>query len=312
MQMTQKDRSRKIVMAGGSGFLGGVLSVYFADRGAEVVILTRSPGNTNPHRREIAWDAMTLGAWAKELDGAEAVINLTGRTASLRYGAGKRREIIESRVNSTRVIGEAIANCAQPPLVWLNASTATIYKHTFGPAHDENGEIVATAAAKDDFSIEVALAWERMLEQAVVPGTRKIALRAATVLGTEENSVFPTLRSLARFGLGGRLGSGRQYVSWIHERDFCRAVEWIMAHEDLTGAINVAAPNPVTNAEMMRLMRKTVGVPFGLPEVGEFFLRTEVELIIKSRRVVPKRLLASGFQFEFPTMREAFADLAKH
>lgn len=312
------DASHKIVLAGGSGFLGAVLSDYFVDLGSEVIVFTRSPKNAaREGRREVPWDAKTMGDWATELDGADAVINLTGRTVNCRYNARNRREILASRVDSTRVIGEAIANSANPPRVWLNASTATIYKHTFGPAHDENGEIAATREAQDEFSIQVAQAWEHALDDAVVPRTRKVALRAAMVLGAGTNSVFPTLRRLARLGLGGRMGSGKQFVSWIHERDFCRAIDWIIAHEQIAGAINVAAPNPVTNAEMMRSLRHVVGAPFGLPatewmlEVGAFILRTEVELMIKSRRVVPRRLLESGFQFDFPTLREAYADLVR-
>jgi hypothetical protein len=222
---------------------------------------------------------------------------------------------MESRVKSTRVIGEVIRRCERPPRVWLNASTATIYKHTFGAPHDEHGEIAASAEAYDAFSIEVAQAWERTLDEAFVPKTRKVALRTAMVLGMGENSVFPMLRRLARFGLGGRMGSGKQYVSWIHERDFCGAIDWILERDEFSGPVNLAAPNPVTNAEMMRLLREVVGAPFGLPatewmlHVGAFVLRTEVELMIKSRRVVPKRLLDSGFRFEFPTIREAFVEL---
>jgi uncharacterized protein (TIGR01777 family) len=303
----------RIIIAGGSGFLGRVLAEHFTKGGREALILTRKPQTPN----DLLWDAATVGAWARELDGADAVINLTGRTVNCRYNARNRREILESRVNSTRVIAEAIRGCTQPPRVWLNASTATIYKHTFGPAHDEHGEIGATREAYDEFSIEVARAWERTLEEANVPNTRKVALRAAMVLGLGENSVFPMLRRLARLGLGGHMGSGKQYVSWIHERDFCRAIDWILEHEDFVGPVNVAAPNPVKNAEMMQLSREQVGAPFGLPayesmlHFGAFVLRTEVELMIKSRRVVPKRLLDSGFRFEFPTMREAFAELMR-
>jgi uncharacterized protein len=309
--------ARRLVIAGGSGFLGRALAKYFSTKGWEVVVLTRAANGKVEGARAVQWDAATLGEWAAELDGAEAVINLTGRTVNCRYNAKNRREIMESRVNSTRVIGEAIAKCAKPARVWLNASTATIYKHTLGPAHDENGEIGATREAQDQFSIEVAQAWERTLGEAKTRGTRKVALRAAMVLGTGENSVFPMLRRLTRVGLGGRMGSGKQYVSWIHELDFCRAVEWISGREEFVGPVNVAAPNPVTNAEMMQILREVVGAPLGigLPatewmlEVGAFFLRTEVELIIKSRRVVPRKLLQSGFKFELSTMRDAFAEL---
>lgn len=308
--------SERIVVAGGSGFLGQVLATDFRQTGHDVVVLTRNPRRNGCCERHVEWDANKLGPWQEELDGAAAVINLTGRTVNCRYNAKNRREIMESRVKSTRVIGEAIGRCARPPRVWLNASTATIYKHTFGVAHGEDGEIGATAEAQDAFSIEVARAWEKALENAVTPGTRKVALRTAMVLGIGENSVFPTLRRLARFGLGGQMGSGKQYVSWIHERDFCRAVEWILEREQIVGPVNVAAQRPVTNAEMMRMLREVVGVPLGLPaaewmlEVGAFVLRTEVELMIKSRRVVPTRLVRSGFRFEFETMKNAFAELA--
>jgi uncharacterized protein (TIGR01777 family) len=219
-------------------------------------------------------------------------------------------------VNSTRVLGEAIAQCAQPPRVWLNASTATIYKHSLDRPIDElTGEIGSTPEAKDEFSVEVARAWEQALDEARTPATRKIALRTAMVLGNGPNSVLPVLRRLARFGLGGKMGTGRQFVSWIHEVDFCRAIEWLIAHEDFTGPVNLAAPNPVPNRELMESMREVCRVPFGLPatewmlELGAFFLRTETELIIKSRRVVPGRLIAVGFQFRFPHPREALVDL---
>ena len=173
----------------------------------------------------------------------------------------------------------------------------------------------ATRQAKDEFSIEVALAWENTLDAARTPDTRKIALRSAMVLGSGQNSVFPMLRRLVRLGLGGRMGNGRQFVSWIHERDFCRAIEWLLAEDDFRGPANLAAPNPVPNAELMRTLRKVCRMPLGLPatrwmlEVGAFFLGTETELIIKSRRVVPGRLLAAGFEFEFPHLRGALEDL---
>lgn len=306
---------QRLILAGGSGFLGQELAKYFQALGWEVVVLTRSP-QANRAAREVAWDAETLGDWARELEGAAVVMNLTGRSVDCRYTPTNRRLIIESRVNSTRAVGQAIAQCAQPPRVWLNASSATIYRHTLGPAWDESGtDFAPTPAVKDEFSLEVIHAWERALNEAQTPHTRKVALRTTMVLGHARNSVFPVLCRLARFGLGGRMGSGGQFVSWLHEVDFCRAVEWIIAHEELAGPVNFAAPNPLPNAEMMRLFREAVGAPFGLPaaewmlEVGAVFLRTETELILKSRRVVPGKLLRSGFTFRFPTMREAIADL---
>ena len=308
--------TRRVVLAGGSGFLGGVLADWLTARGADAVILTRTP-LAGSRVREVAWDGRSLGDWQREIDGADAVINLAGRSVDCRYHARNRRLILDSRIDSTRVLGEAIARCAKPPRVWLNSSTATIYKHTFGPAWDESGEIGGTREAKDEFSVEVAVAWERVLDEARTPATRKVALRSAMVLGAGGNSVLPVMRRLVRFGLGGRMGDGRQFMSWIHEEDFCRAVEWLLAHDEISGAVNLAAPNPLPNSEFMRTMREVCGARFGLPaarwmlEVGAVFLRTETELLIKSRRVVPGRLLAAGFQFKFPQLRGAVEDLLK-
>lgn len=307
---------QKIILAGGSGFLGGELAKHFKTLDWDVVILTRSPKSRTDGVREIVWDTKSLGDWARELDGATAVVNLTGRSVDCRYNAKNRREIMESRVNSTRVVGQAIAQCKTPPRVWLNSSTATLYQHTFGKPHDESSrEMDSATDAKDAFSVEVAQAWERTLDETNTPNTRKVALRTSMVLGLGRNSVFPVLRRLTKLGLGGRQGSGKQFVSWIHVEDFCRAIEWIIAHDDLVGPINQCAPNPLPNAEMMKLFREVCGVPIGLPaaewmlEIGAFFLRTETELIFKSRRVVPGKLLQSGFAFCFPAFREAIKNL---
>lgn len=306
---------KRIVIAGGSGFLGCALAAHFHERGYAITILTRSPGASANGAKEIVWDVRTAGDWAQELEGTTGVINLVGRSVNCRYHESNRKLILESRVDSTRAIGEAIAQCKTPPQVWLNASTATIYRHTFGAAWDESGEVGGTPEAKDEFSIEVATAWERTLSLAETPHTRKVAMRAAMVLGTAKNSVFPMLLRLTRFGLGGAMGDGRQFVSWIHEKDFCRAAEWLITHEELSGAINIAAPHPITNAEMMKTFREVCGIPVGLPaskwmlEAGAFFLRTETELIIKSRRVISKHLTESGFTFCFPYVRVALEDL---
>jgi uncharacterized protein (TIGR01777 family) len=309
----------KIILAGGSGFLGQALAQCFAAQGRQVVVLTRHPGVETSSAREVAWDGETLGEWVEELAGATAVINLAGRSVNCRYTKTNRRILIDSRVKPTRILGEAIAKCAPPPPVWLNASSATLYRHTFGTPWDETGtDFTPTAEAKDAFSIDIIHAWEGAFDAAPTPQTRKVALRTAMVLGHGNNSVLPMLCRLARFGLGGRMGSGKQFVSWIHEIDFCRAVEWLLAHDEVSGPVNLAAPNPVTNAEMMRLFREIVKAPFGLPamvwmlEIGAFFLRTETELILKSRRVIPGKLPAGGFAFRFPTMREALQDLLLH
>jgi uncharacterized protein (TIGR01777 family) len=307
----------RIILAGGSGFLGKALAAHFKARDFEVLVLTRSAGQADVTGRHVSWDARTIGPWQPELEGATALVNLTGKSVNCRYNRYNREEILCSRVDSTRVLGQAIAKCVRPPKVWLNASTATIYRHTFGDAWDEKGAIEARSEAKDKFSIEVALAWEQALNEASTPRTRKVAMRMAMVLGLADNSVFPTLRRLVRLGLGGRMGSGRQFVSWIQQIDFCGAIEWLLNHEELEGPINIAAPNPIPNAEMMKVLRQVCHMPVGLPaanwmlEVGAFFLRTETELIIKSRRVIPNRLIESGFRFQVPTIEEAFKTLNK-
>jgi uncharacterized protein (TIGR01777 family) len=305
----------KIILAGGSGFLGSVLADFFAAKGMAVVILTRNAKARGGLIREVRWDGMRLGDWTQELEGARALINLAGISVNCRYHARNRKLMLDSRLNSTRVLGEAIVRCANPPPVWLNSSTATIYKHTFGPAWDEAGEIGGCAEAKDIFSVHVATEWERVFNEAKIPHTRKVALRSAMVLGHGSNSVLPNLLRLAKLGLGGSLAGGRQFVSWIHQEDFCRAVEWIIEHDHLRGPVNLAAPNPVPNAEFMSTIRKVCRVPFGLPasrwmlEMGAFFLHTETELVIKSRRVVPGRLLASGFAFRHPHLLSAIEHL---
>jgi uncharacterized protein (TIGR01777 family) len=305
---------KRIILAGGSGFLGQALAKRFCEGGSEIIILTRAPRGRADGVKELSWDGKSLGEWAQVVEGAEAVINLTGRSVDCRYTAANRRLIVASRVDSTRVLGEAIARCTQPPRVWLNSSSATIYKHTFTTPMDEAGEMGATPEAKDDFSVEVIRQWERALDEARTPATRKIALRITMVFGTA-GGVFPVLRRLARFGLGGRMGSGQQFVSWIHIADFLRAVEWLLAKDAFNGPVNLAAPHPLPNAEMMKLMRQAVGMPIGLPatewmlEAGAVFLRTETELILKSRRVVPGRLLAAGFPFQFAEMGAALRNL---
>jgi len=306
----------RIVVAGGSGFIGCLLTDNLVARDNDIVVLTRSPQETARSIRQVRWDGHSLGDWARELDGASALINLAGRSVNCRYNARNRREILESRVQSTKVLGDAIALSRQPPQVWLNASTATIYKHTFDRQMDEaTGEIGATPEAKDEFSIEVARAWEETLFEAPTPVTRKVALRTAMVFAASKGGVYRTLRGLTRWGLGGTIAGGRQFISWIHEVDFCRSVEWLINRDDFSGPVNVASPNPIPQREMMRIIRRECGVPFGLPatrgmlEVAAFVHRTEAELILKSRRVVPSRLLAEGFQFRFPRMEDAVREI---
>lgn len=270
----------------------------------------------------MTWDARTLGDWTGELEAADAVINLAGKNVNCRYGAENRRAIMQSRVESTRVIGQAIAQATQPPRVWLQAGTATIYAHRYDAPNDEaTGILGGTEADAPDtwrFSIDVAKAWEREVEEAgPLPHTRKVILRSAMTMSADRGSVFDVLLRLVRFGLGGQAGDGRQFVSWIHEADFIRAVCWLIEHDDVSGPVNLAAPHPLPNADFMRALREAWGIRFGLPapawmlEIGAVFLRTETELILKSRRVVPGRLLQRGFACEFPSWPEAARDLCE-
>jgi len=307
----------KIVIPGGSGQVGTVLARAFHGEGHNVVVLTRDP-RPAPWRM-VHWDAATIGDWAAELEGADAVINLAGRSVNCRYTPENRRLILDSRVDSTRVLGQAIARAGSPPRAWLQASTATLYAHRLDAPNDEATGIVGGAepGAPDTwrFSIDVATAWERALDEADTPHTRRVKLRSAMVMSPDRGGIFDTLLGLVRRGLGGRAGSGRQYVSWIHDADFTRAIHWLMEHDEVDGAVNLASPNPVPNAEFMRALRQAWGRRGGLPaaewmlEVGARFMGTETELILKSRRVVPGRLLAAGFTFLHPRWPDAARDL---
>ncbi len=307
----------KIVIPGGSGQLGTLVARTFRGDGHDVVVIAR----TQQQRpwRTIAWDGCSLGPWAAEFDGADVVINLAGRSVNCRYTAENRAEIMRSRIQSTAVVGEAIAAARRPPPLWLQASTATIYAHTFTTPNDETtGTIGGTelnTPASWRFSIDVATAWERTLDEARTPATRKVAMRSAMVMTPDAGGIFDTLKRLARFGLGGSAAGGHQYVSWIHGEDFTRSLYWIMRHEALDGPINLAAPEPIPYSAFMAALRHAVGARVALPatrwmvEIGAFALRTESELVLKSRRVVPGRLLESGFAFHFPCWPDAVSDL---
>ena len=310
----------RIVIPGGSGQIGQVLIRSLQARGDEVAVLSRA-GRAEPGLpcRVVPWDGRTRGSWTQELEGADAVINLAGRSVNCRYSLANVSEMLRSRVDSTLAVGAAIERCDRPPRVWLQMSTATIYAHRFDAANDEaSGQIGGSepdAPRRWDFSVEIAKAWERALFQAKTPATRRVALRSAVVLSADPSLHLDLLLGLVRIGLGGRVAGGRHYVSWIHERDFVCAVELLLAREDLEGAINLASPNPLPQREFMAALRTAAGVPVGLPatgwmaEIGAFVLRTDTELILKSRRVVPGRLVDAGFAFEFPNWPAAARDL---
>lgn len=288
--------------------MGRLLAQYFVSGGHDVCVLSRTAKEGLPWR-VVQWDAKTFGAWVDEIDGADVIVNMAGRSVNCRYNEENKAEIYSSRLDSTRVVGSAIGQAQSPPAVWLQSSSATIYRHALDRPMDEaSGEI------GKGFSVDVCQKWEKALEEAETPETRKVALRSAMVMGPGEGGAFYAFYDLARRGLGGAMGGGEQFVSWIHHLDFCRSIEWLVSHE-LSGVVNLASPNPLPNRDFMAEIRKALGVKFGLPstkwmlEIGAFFLRTETELPLKSRRVIPGRLLEHGFEFKFTTWPEACRDI---
>lgn len=307
----------KVVLPGGTGQVGTVLERALTAAGHEVVVLTRRPRRAG----QVLWDGRTLGPWAETVDGCDLVVNLAGRSVSCRYTPDNLRAMKQSRVESARVVGEAVAAARRPPRLWLQMSTATVYAHRFDAPHDEATGVIGGSEpgvpAYWAYSVDIARAWEREQERAATAHTRKVALRTAMVMSPDRGGVFDVLLRLARLGLGGPVAGGAQYVSWIHEQDFVRAVLFLAAREDIEGPVNLAAPAPLTQRALMRVLRTAWGVPVGLPatrwmaQAGAFVLRTDAELLLKSRRVVPGRLLNAGFAFDHPQWPEAAVDLVR-
>jgi hypothetical protein len=316
----------KYVLAGGSGQVGTILGRGLSAAGHEVVILTRRPDQALPARearpaRQVGWDAVTLGPWAHEVDGSDVVVNLAGRSVSCRYTPANRQAMMDSRVRSAEVIGAAIAAAVRPPGVWLQMSTATIYAHRFDAPNDEATGLLGGSEPGVPgywaYSVKIARNWEDAQRRASTPATRRVALRSAMVMSPDRGGVFDVLLGLARRGLGGPVAGGAQYVSWIHDRDFVRAVEFLAGRDDLAGPVNLAAPGPLPQREFMRDLRAARGIPVGLPatrwmaELGALALRSDTELLLKSCRVIPGRLLKAGFGFEFPAWPAAARDLVR-
>jgi len=309
----------RIVLPGGSGQVGNFLSRYFHAQGHDVVVLARRI--TPAPWRVVNWDGADLGNWTSELENADVLINLAGRSVDCRYTPANRRAIKESRIQTTHLLGQAIGQSVHPPRLWMNASTATIYRHTLDrPMDEQTGEIGGNepnAPAKWRFSIDVATSWERAFFDAVTPHTRKIALRSAMIMSPDRGGVFDTLLRLVRFGLGGTTASGLQFVSWIHDADFVGSIDYLIALDEIDGAVNIASPNPLRNREFMKALRQAWGTHMGLPaaswmlEIVTIFLRTETELVLKSRRVIPGRLAEAGFQFQFPEWAAAAQNLIR-
>lgn len=326
-------RSLRIVLPGGSGLIGQLLARRFHEQGHQVTVLTRGPF-TAPWQT-VHWDGENIGSWTEYLEGADVCINLAGRSVNCRYTAENRQAIYESRIRSTQLLGRVIAGLNQPPRLWMNASAATIYAR----ALDANGvdlpleeaasepdsneplrkaaQIPAPWADRRGFTRRVVRDWEAAFFAAETPRTRKIALRTSIVLSPTPGSAFAVLSNLTRAGLGGKQGNGRQFVPWMHEADYARAVEFLVGREDLSGPFNLAAPQPLPNRDFMAALRKAWDVPNGLPaprlaiELGSLLMRTESELVLQSCRAVPRRLLDAGFAFEFPDWLSAAKDLVR-
>ena len=291
---------QKIVIAGGTGFVGKFLNEKFKSLGYYVVIISRRQNHIN-------WN--NTNGIASALENATMLINLAGKSVDCRYNEKNKKEIYNSRIDTTRILGEALMNCKNPPPLWINSSTATIYRHAEDkPMTESRGEIGS------GFSVNVATNWEKTFFSFQISQTRQVALRMAIVLG-KNGGVIKPLKNLVRFGLGGKQGNGNQMFSWIHIEDLYNVILFVQQHKEISGVLNTSAPNPVNNKTLMELMRKYVGVPVGLPtpawllKMGAVIIKTETELVLKSRWVIPERLLNAGFEFKYPTMAEALKNI---
>lgn len=303
-----KKKSR-VVIAGGTGFLGEVLSQYFSEHFDEVYVLTRMAHPGKGKIQFLEWDGRHTGPWMQVIDGCDLLVNMAGRSVNCRYTEDNKKEILDSRVNSTMILGAAVIMANNPPAVWINSSTATIYEHSTDKPNDETSMRIG-----NDFSMTVARAWENTFFDIPTPGTRKVALRSAIVLG-RHGGVLPVLRKLAQRGLGGRQGTGKQMVSWIHEEDFARAVDFCYRNEDLEGPVNIVAPNAVTNEVFTRSIRYHVRAFFHFPltewmlQLGAIAMQTQSELVLKSRWVYPGKLVDAGFRYHYPLLEQTLQNL---
>ncbi len=298
----------KIIITAANGFIGKTLVHYFKEKYEVIALVRKIPAKTEGVNYQL-WDGETLGEWTIELEGALAVINLAGRSVNCRYNEKNKQAIYDSRLDSTEVVGKAIEQCADKPKVWINAASATIYKHSFNPMTEKDGII------GEGFSVDVCQRWEQKFNDYKRENVRQIILRTAIVLG-QDGGVMQPFNNLAKFGLGGKMAGGEQMFSWIHEKDLCRAVDFLIENERCTGVYNLSAPTPVTNAQFMTNLRQVNMIPFGIPspkwllKLDAWLIGTETELIFKSRFVVPERLLEEGFEFEFPTIKKCLENLA--
>ncbi len=295
----------KIILAGGTGFLGKNLAKHFSDQENEVLVLSRKQYPAQGKIKYLQWDGKTPGEWKNEVDGADVIINLAGRSINTRYTERNKKEIIDSRVDSTNVIGEAINLAKNPPKLWMNMSSCTIYENSeFEPQDEFSGKV------GDDFSMNVCKVWEKTFYNCVTPSTRKIVARLSIVLG-DDGGALKSFKILGKLGAGGKMGSGKQMVSWIHVDDVVKAFEFLIRNELLSGIFNITSPQSVSNKDFMKAIRQSVGMPIGIPSaswmirLGALIIGTDPELILKSRWATPKKLLESGFVFKYPEIFSA-------
>ena len=308
MDINQKSMKRKMIIAGGSGFLGELAARHFIHLGWQVVVLSRHARKRSRIIRYISWDGRSPGPWTSELEGAGVLLNLSGRSVDCRYTEANKQEIYASRLDSTRCLAEAMATCQNPPPLWINAASATLYRHAFEPQDEYTGQ------AGEGFSVDVCQQWEKAFFEKPLPAVRKIVLRMGVVLGKEGGALLP-LKRMVRWGFGGRFGSGKQYMSWLHQQDYLRILQFLIDNPAAEGPINATAPHPLPNRQFLKSMRKAMGMPLGLPlpkpllKLGALLIGTETELILKSRCVVPRRLQELGYTFLYPEIDEAMAAL---
>lgn len=291
---------KKVVLAGGTGFIGNYFQEKFAALGYKVLLIARKPP-------AILWTDHE--GMVKALENAEMVVNLAGKSVNCRYHEKNKKEILQSRTGTTKLLGDAVKACTHPPKLWVNASTATIYRHAEDrPMTEEEGEIGT------GFSVDVAKEWERSFFRFSLPETRQVALRIAIVLGPKGGVMTP-YKNLVKYGLGGVQGNGKQKFSWVHVEDLFQIILFVQEHPELEGVFNCSSPNPISNRQFMQAIRHQLGSRIGLPapapllEAGAFFLRTETELILKSRWVLPKKLVDAGYSFRYPTISQTIQDI---
>ncbi|PUZ29136.1 TIGR01777 family protein [Chitinophaga parva] len=304
-------KNKKIIIAGGTGFIGQSLVQYF---GAEndIIVLCRHPKESHHRTTYVRWDGHSAGPWVPLLEGADLLINLAGKSVNCRYTAANKQAIFDSRRESTQALGNAVQQLQNPPAVWINAASATIYRHAMDRPMDE-----ASGEMHNDFSVQVCKLWEQTFNDITVPHTRKVILRIAITLGAENGGVMGPYLNLVKWALGGHQGSGQQMYSWVHIDDICRMIAWAYENPQVEGVYNCASPHPVTNRNFMQTLRATTGNRLGLPapawllKIGAALIGTETELLLKSRWVIPARALAAGYQFKYPDLKPALVDIIR-